>query len=107
MSQQFPQAESSGIVSVSKSKSSRAWMRRTLQVGTHDLSCSHPQTGALQAESALAYSCNDFFATYGLRLSSAELQAAFQKSGFVSPSGLLPDEATGFIRPTRTDEERQ
>jgi Penicillin binding protein transpeptidase domain len=27
--------------------------RRTLQVGTHDLSCSHPQTGALQAESAL------------------------------------------------------
>jgi cell division protein FtsI/penicillin-binding protein 2 len=81
--------------------------RRTLRVGTHDLSCSHPQTGALQAESALAYSCNDFFASYGLRLSAAELQAAFKKSGFASPSGLLPDEATGFIRPARTDEERQ
>jgi cell division protein FtsI/penicillin-binding protein 2 len=81
--------------------------RRTLRVGTHDLSCSHPQAGALQAESALAYSCNDFFASYGLRLSAAELQAAFQKSGFASPSGLLPNEASGFIRPARNDEERQ
>jgi cell division protein FtsI/penicillin-binding protein 2 len=61
----------------------------------------------LQAESALAYSCNDFFASYGLRLSAAELRAAFQKSGFASPSGLLPHEASGFIRPARTDEERQ
>jgi cell division protein FtsI/penicillin-binding protein 2 len=41
--------------------------RRTLRVGTHDLSCSHPQVGALQAVSALAYSCNDFFATFGRR----------------------------------------
>jgi len=81
--------------------------RRTLRVGTHDLSCSHPQAGALQAESALAYSCNDFFASYGLRLSAAELQAAFQRSGFASPSGLLPNEASGFIRPARNDEERQ
>src|ERR1019366_4645659 len=32
--------------------------RRNLHVGQHDLSCSHPQTGALQAVSALAYSCN-------------------------------------------------
>ena len=81
--------------------------RRTLRVGAHDLSCSHPQTGALQAQSALAYSCNDFFASYGLRLSAAELQAAFQKSGFASPSGLLPNEASGFIRLARNDEERQ
>jgi len=81
--------------------------RRTLRVGAHDLSCSHPQTGALQAQSALAYSCNDFFASYGLRLSAAELQAAFQKSGFASPSGLLPNEASGSIRLARNDEERQ
>jgi cell division protein FtsI/penicillin-binding protein 2 len=81
--------------------------RRTLRVGTHDLSCSHPQAGASQAESALAYSCTDFFASYGLRLSAAELQAAFQESGFASPSGLLANEASGFIRPARNDEERQ
>lgn len=81
--------------------------RRTLHVGKHDLSCSHPQNGPLQAASALAYSCNGFFATLGLRLSAAELQAAFDRAGFASPTGLLPDEATGFIRPARGDEERQ
>ena len=55
--------------------------RRNLRVGPHDLSCSHPQTGALQAVSALAYSCNDFFATFGLRLTAGDLQAAFTQSG--------------------------
>lgn len=30
-----------------------------------------------------------------------------QKSGFASPSELLSDEASGFIRPAHTDEERQ
>lgn len=81
--------------------------RRNLHVGTHDLSCSHPQTGPLQAASALAYSCNDFFAMLGLRLSAEELKAAFDNAGFASPSGLLPDEAVGFIRLAHADEERQ
>jgi hypothetical protein len=57
--------------------------------------------------SALAYSCNTFFATFGLRLTSAELTDAFTRPGFASPSGFAPDEVTGFIHPARTDEERQ
>jgi penicillin-binding protein 2 len=81
--------------------------KRRLHIGKHDLSCSHPLTGPLQAGSALAYSCNYFFATFGLRLSAEELQAAFDNAGFVSPSGFLPEEAIGFIRPAQTDEERQ
>jgi cell division protein FtsI/penicillin-binding protein 2 len=81
--------------------------RRNLHVGTHDLSCSHPQTGPLDAVSALAYSCNDFFATFGLRLSAAELRAAFNDAGFASPSGFAPEEAAGFIHQAGTDEERQ
>jgi cell division protein FtsI/penicillin-binding protein 2 len=81
--------------------------RRNLHVGTHDLSCSHPQTGPLRAASALAYSCNDFFATFGLRLSAEELKAAFDDAGFGSPTGFLPEEAAGFIHLARSDEERQ
>ncbi len=81
--------------------------RRNLHVGSHDLSCSHPQTGALQAVSALAYSCNDFFATFGLRLTAAELQAAFTHAGFASSSGWISNEAIGSIHLARTDEERQ
>jgi penicillin-binding protein 2 len=81
--------------------------RRNLRVGAHDLSCTHPQVGRLQAVSALAYSCNDFFATFGGRLTAAELKTAFTKAGFASPTGLISDEATGFIHLAGTDEERQ
>jgi cell division protein FtsI/penicillin-binding protein 2 len=81
--------------------------RRNLHVGRHDLSCSHPQTGALQAVSALAYSCNDFFATFGLRLTAEELRAAFTQAGFASPSGFASNEAVGSIHLAHSDEERQ
>jgi penicillin-binding protein A len=81
--------------------------RRNLHVGQHDLSCTHPQTGPLQAISALAYSCNDFFATLGLRLTAGELRAAFIQAGFGSPSGFLPSEAIGSIHLASSDEERQ
>jgi len=81
--------------------------RRNLHVGSHDASCSHPQVGALQAVSALAYSCNDFFATFGMRLTSGELRDAFTHAGFASPSGFVSDEAVGSIHLANSDEERQ
>jgi cell division protein FtsI/penicillin-binding protein 2 len=81
--------------------------RRNLHVGTHDLSCSHPQTGPLQAVPALAYSCNDFFATMGSRLTAEELQSTFRYFGFASPTSLVPEEASGSIQLARSEEERQ
>jgi cell division protein FtsI/penicillin-binding protein 2 len=82
--------------------------RRNLHVGAHNLSCSHPQTGQpLQAVSALAYSCNDFFATLGSRLTANELRAAFQEAGFASATGLVQSEAVGSIQLAQTDAERQ
>jgi cell division protein FtsI/penicillin-binding protein 2 len=81
--------------------------RRNLHVGRHDLSCSHPQVGALQAISALAYSCNDFFATFGLRLTADDLRAAFHQAGFASPSGFATEEAVGSIHLAGSDEERE
>ncbi len=81
--------------------------RRNLHVGKHDLSCSHPQTGALQAISALAYSCNDFFATFGSRLTGEELRYAFTHAGFTSPSGFEQGETVGTIRLAIDDEQRK
>jgi cell division protein FtsI/penicillin-binding protein 2 len=81
--------------------------RRNLHVGRHNLSCSHPQTGPLQAVSALAYSCNDYFATMGARLSAEELRAAFAELGFSRPTSLVANEAIGSIQLARSDEERQ
>ncbi len=91
-----------------KLKTTDHWTcRRTLKVGTHNLACTHPQAGELQAVSALAYSCNDFFATFGARLTPEELQKAFISAGFTSASGFATDEATGSIRLARNKEERQ
>ena len=81
--------------------------RRNLHVGQHDLSCSHPRTGPLQAVAALAYSCNDFFATFGLRLTAEDLRAAFTQAGLASPSGFVSDETVGSIHLAHNDEERQ
>jgi penicillin-binding protein A len=82
--------------------------RRDLHVGTHNLSCSHPQTGQpLDAVTALAYSCNDFFATMGARLTAQQLQQTFRYYGFESPSSLVAQEATGSMKLANTDEERQ
>ncbi len=92
-----------------KLKSTEAFTcRRNLRVGRHNLSCSHPQTAQpLQAVSALAYSCNDFFATIGGRLTAEELRSVFQRSGFASPSGLAKSEAVGSIALASADEERE
>lgn len=82
--------------------------RRTLHVGSHNLSCTHPQSGQpLDAVTALAYSCNDFFANMGARLTAQELQRAFERSGFASPTGFAKSEAVGSIQLAHTDEERQ
>jgi len=82
--------------------------RRNLHVGAHDLSCSHPQTGQpFDAVTALAYSCNDFFATMGKRLTAQDIQRAFDQYGFASASGLIKSEAVGFIQLAESDEEQQ
>ena len=81
--------------------------RRNLHVGPHNLTCSHPQTGPLNAVSALAYSCNDFFASMGSRLTAEELQRAFRRAGFASLSGLAKSEAVGSMELAESDEERK
>ncbi len=82
--------------------------RRNLHVGSHNLSCTHPQTGQpFDAVTALAYSCNDFFATMGKRLTAEELTTTFQKFGFSSPTGLVKTETTGSMHPAMSEEDRQ
>ena len=81
--------------------------RRTLRVGKHDLSCTHPDAGVLQAASALAYSCNDYFATNGARLTPEELHSAFVRAGFNSVTGIAEHETAGSMQLARTLEERQ
>ena len=72
--------------------------RRIVQIGGHKVDCAHPVIpGGLDAVSALAYSCNDYFTSLASRLHPAQLQQAFLQDGFASPSGLQEQEAHGYV----------
>lgn len=81
---------------------------RTLRIAGKRLDCTHPDLGApLRAEEALAYSCNSYFATMALRLSSSDLVSEFRRAGFDSPTGWSANEVTGVVSETNTPEQRQ
>ncbi len=72
--------------------------RRPLLIGSVQMDCSHPVAiTQLNAEDAIAYSCNSYLAEVGPRLSAAEVVQLFRRAGFDSPTGLTPEEATGHI----------
>ncbi|MGE5487059.1 MAG: SpoIID/LytB domain-containing protein [bacterium] len=62
-----------------------------VRIGGHQLDCSHPAGTPLDAEAALAYSCNHYFTTMARRLSPPELARALQPAGRVTAAGT-PDE---------------
>jgi cell division protein FtsI/penicillin-binding protein 2 len=82
--------------------------KRGLTVGGHNLDCTHPDMKQpFDPETALAYSCNSYFATVATRLTPAELRSGFLKYGFGAPSGLAPNEATGSVAMASTQPELQ
>jgi cell division protein FtsI/penicillin-binding protein 2 len=79
-----------------------------LSLGGKNLDCTHPASReAFDARRALAWSCNNWFATMAQRLEPQELHEAFVNAGFASPTGLVPGEATGKIREVSASEELQ
>jgi cell division protein FtsI/penicillin-binding protein 2 len=82
--------------------------RRTLRIAGKRMDCTHPQLAApLDAEEALAYSCNSYFAAMAVRISAADLASEFRRAGFDSPTNWSAREAVGVVNETRTPEERQ
>jgi cell division protein FtsI/penicillin-binding protein 2 len=72
--------------------------RRPLRIGGAKMDCAHTASVVeLNAEEAIAYSCNSYFAEAVLRFSGAELTQALRKAGLDSPSGLNKEEAVGRI----------
>ena len=67
-----------------------------LRIGGRRMDCAHGRLpGPLDAASALAYSCNNYFAHFGARLRDADLTQAF--AGLVRSSGWAEREASGSI----------
>ncbi|HEX8799022.1 MAG TPA: penicillin-binding transpeptidase domain-containing protein [Terriglobales bacterium] len=72
--------------------------QRSLTVGGHQLNCTHPDVKQpFDPATALAYSCNTYFAKLATRLSPSELRDNFVKFGFAAPTGLAPNEVAGSI----------
>jgi penicillin-binding protein 2 len=72
--------------------------RRNGRIAGHKIDCGHPVIpGGLDAIDALAYSCNDYFTSMALRLLPAQLQQAFLQAGLTGPSGLVGQEARGYV----------
>lgn len=69
-----------------------------LEISGRRLDCTHPEnTGPLYPVSALAWSCNNFFAHFAPRLRPEELARALARWGFSSPTHLTANDAAGEI----------
>lgn len=72
--------------------------QRPLYVGAARMDCTHsPAITELNAEEALAFSCNSYFAQVSPRLDALELVQEFRQAGLNAPTGLVNEEATGRI----------
>ena len=82
--------------------------KRPLTIGGHNLDCTHPDVKQpFDPATALAYSCNYYFANMATRLTPAELRSSLLKYGFGSPSGFVPNEASGSVALAGTQAELQ
>src|SRR5260370_22441960 len=69
---------------------------KLLRIGSAQLDCTHPaEVRQLDAEEAIAYSCNSYFAQVASRLSASEFVELLRRAGFATPSRLVAQEAHG------------
>lgn len=65
--------------------------RREMRIGSHQLNCSHPEADPMDAEQALTWSCNSYFAALAATLSPEELRRALSVRGLLAASEIAPD----------------
>jgi cell division protein FtsI/penicillin-binding protein 2 len=72
------------------------------------MDCTHPHSpDPFDAVTALAYSCNYYFASLARSLRNSDLMEAFTRAGLASQTGLYPGEAVGEISAPTSVEARQ
>lgn len=81
---------------------------KPLKIGSAQLDCTHPvEVRQLDAEEAIAYSCNSYVAQVAGRMSGTDLVELLRRAGFDTPSGLVAQEARGRIASPANLEELQ
>lgn len=85
----------------------RVACNRSLTVAGHRLACSHPLAAPFDARTALAWSCNSYFAAVAQALRPGELGPALRPAGLLGATGLAGSEAVADFQEPRTPEEMQ
>ncbi len=80
---------------------------RQMRIGSHQLNCSHPAADPFDAEQALAWSCNSYFAELAGTLTPQELRQALSGRGLLAATGLTPMESVASFRQPRSKEQVQ
>lgn len=80
---------------------------RELHIGSHQLNCSHPAADPMNAEQALTWSCNSYFAELAGSLAPEELRKALSMRGLFAATGLTTVESVADFREPRTREQNQ
>ena len=80
---------------------------RQMHIGGHRLNCSHPAMDPMNAEQALSWSCNSFFAELAGMLSPQELRQALSERGLLAATGLTPQENVAVFHEPHTREQIQ
>jgi cell division protein FtsI/penicillin-binding protein 2 len=80
---------------------------RQLHLGRHPLNCFHPAAAPMDAEEALAWSCNSYFAALASSLTAAELRTALSERNLLAATGLSAQENVADFREPRTREQIQ
>lgn len=79
-----------------------------LRIAGRDAACTHPrEQNVFDAERALAYSCNGWFASLALRFAPEEAVGVLHAAGFGSRTGGVNGEEAGEVEVPRNDAEVQ
>jgi cell division protein FtsI/penicillin-binding protein 2 len=90
-----------------RNAASRVACNRQLVVAGHRLACSHPLAPPFDAQEALTWSCNSYFAAVARNLKPGELGGLLRATGLLGLTGLAPQEASAeFREPDSTDSEQ-
>jgi cell division protein FtsI/penicillin-binding protein 2 len=78
-----------------------------MRIGNHQLNCSHPAENPMDAEQALTWSCNSYFAELAGTLTPEELRKALSERNLLASTGLTSQESVAVFRVPRTREQVQ
>jgi cell division protein FtsI/penicillin-binding protein 2 len=80
---------------------------RKMHIGSHQLNCSHPAADPMDAEQALTWSCNSYFAELAGMLTPEELRKALSERNLLASTGLKAGENMAAFDMPRTKEQIQ